>query len=308
MNEQFKTPEELLEAYNNGFKGATCDPIDLEKLMGELKRPLFSEAATNLFSGEGKLSLPFKSLLKFDPDFGPSEAQTVGDCVSHATRNACDITRAVEIDIKGEPESFETRGATEGIYQSRDWNGEGMTCSGAVRYVTSTGGILLRKKYDNFDLSKYNGSIGANKRIPQSVFKTEAQKHKIRTASLIRTVAEARDALANGYALSCCSGVGFESIRDKNGISRSKGSWAHAMAWIAADDTRVLFNETLFLIQNSWGKWNSGPKTHGQPDGSFWIRETDARRILSEQSSFAFSNFDGFPARQLPQYGMGGWV
>lgn len=309
MMEDYRNPQELLDAYINGLEGAACDPEDLKALLGELPMPLFGAAAYHLeYTGEGKLSLPFKSLLKFDPGFGPAERQTTGDCVSHATRNAVDITRAVEIDIKGQAESFEARGATEGIYQSRGHRGQGMTCSGAARYVNDTGGILLRKDYGDVDLSVYNSSLGANSRIPNSVYRDEARKHQVKTVSLVATIEEARDALANGYALSCCSGLGFSSKRDENGIARREGSWAHAMAWIACDDTREIYDETLFLVQNSWGKWNNGPKRHGQPDGSFWIREKDARAILNARGSFVFSDVDGFPARQLPNYGLGGWV
>lgn len=305
----FNNPEEILNAYDNGFVGAECDPEDLKVLLGELPMPLFGAAAYHLeFSGEGKLSLPFKSLLKFDSGFGPAERQTTGDCVSHATRNAVDITRAVEIDIKGQAEAFVARGATEAIYQSRSHMGQGMTCSGAARYVNRIGGVLIRKDYGDIDLSKYNSSLGSRKRIPNSIYKDEASKHPVKTISLVTSIEEARDALANGYALSCCSGLGFTSQRDSNGISRRSGSWAHAMAWIACDDTRKIYNETLFLIQNSWGKWNSGPKTHGQPEGSFWVREKDAKSILNSRGSFVFSDVDGFPARQLPDYGLGEWL
>jgi len=307
--QEFKTPQELLEMYNDGFVGASCDPDDLNKLLGELPLPLFGAAAYQIeYSGVGKLSLPFKSLLKFDPKFGPAEAQKTGDCVSHGVRNAIDISRTVEIDIKGEAEGYVARGATEGIYQSRGHRGEGMHCSQAARYVNKEGGILLRKKYGKVDLSNYNASLGANLRIPTSIFIDEAKKHQVGTTSLVTTVEEARDSLANGYGLACCSSVGFSSVRDNNGISLSKGTWHHCMAWIACDDTRDLFDETLFLVQNSWGKWNSGPKRHGQPDGSFWIRERDARKILQARGSFAFSNVEGFPARQLPNYGLGEWV
>lgn len=300
----FNTPNEILELYNNGFHGAICDPEDVALLLGELKTPLFGAAAYKLYgAGEGKLSLPFKSLLKFDPNFGPSERQTTGDCVSHATRNAIDITRAVEIDIKGDLESFEARGATEGIYQSRGHKGQGMTCSGAARYVNQNGGILIRKKYDQIDLSVYNSDIGANHKIPFDVYVKEAMKHQVKTISMITTVQEARDALANGYGLSVCSGYGFSSTRDKNGIAARSGGWGHAMAWIACDDTRTRFNELLFLVQNSWGKWNSGPRVHDQPEGSFWIREADARGMLAEQGSWVFSDVNGFPPRELPDYG-----
>jgi len=309
MANDYNTPEELLHAYQTGLAGAECDPEDLKVLLGELPMPVFGAAAYELYeSGAGKLSLPFKSLLKFDPNFGPLERQTTGDCVSHSTRNAVDITRAVEIDIKGESESWEARGATEAIYQSRGHKGQGMSCSGAARYVNKTGGLLIRKDYGDIDLSTYNSTVGMRHRIPSSIYKSEARKHPINTISLISTVEEARDALANGYALSCCSGLGFSSNRDSKGIARRSGSWSHAMAWIACDDTNEIYKETLFLIQNSWGKWNSGPKRHGQPDGSFWVRERDARSILNSRGSFAFSDVAGFPARQLPQYALGGWV
>ena len=92
----FNTPRDLLNAYRNGFDGAVCDPEETAELLGRLKTPLFGATAYKLFgAGEGKLSLPFLSLLKFDKGFGPAEKQTTGDCVSHSTRNAIDITRAV---------------------------------------------------------------------------------------------------------------------------------------------------------------------------------------------------------------------
>ena len=305
----FSSPRELLNAYRNGFEGSVCDPEETAELLAKLKTPIFGATAYRLFgSGEGKLSLPFKSLLKFDSSFGPSERQTTGDCVSHSTRNAVDITRAVEIDIKGELESFETRSATEAIYQSRGHRGQGMTCSGAAKYVHSKGGILLRKDYGEVDLSTYNSALGARHQIPSKIYSTEAKKHQVKTISMITTVEEARDALSNGYALSVCSGYGFSSRRDANGIAKRGSGWNHAMAWIACDDTKKRFRETLFLVQNSWGKWNSGPKVHGQPEGSFWIREKDARGMLAEQGSWVFSDVEGFPARNLPDYGTSSYL
>ena len=108
----FSTPRRILNAYRDGFVGSICDPEETAKLLGELSMPIFGAAAYDLYGdGEGKISLPFKSLLKFDPAFGPYERQTTGDCVSHSTRNAVDITRAVEIDIKGDNEEFVARGA-----------------------------------------------------------------------------------------------------------------------------------------------------------------------------------------------------
>ena len=299
MQSNFKTPRSILNYYKDGFIGAVCDEEDVKKLLGELPMPVFGAAAYDLFgSGEGKLSLPFKCLMEFDPGFGPAERQTTGDCVSHSTRNAIDVTRAVEIK-NGENEDWLARGATEAIYQSRGHKQQGMTCSGATRYVYENGGILVRKDYGDVDLSVYNSGLGANHRIPDSIYKTEAKKHQVKTVSNVRTVEEARDALANGYALSVCSGYGFSSRRDANGIAKRGSGWSHAMAWIACDDTRERLNETLFLVQNSWGMWNAGPKVHGQPDGSFWIREQDARGMLAGGGAWVYSDVDGFPPRDI---------
>ena len=302
MSIQFKTPRSLLEAYKSGFIGAYCDKEELAELISGLKHPLFSVSAHHLYgTGEGKLSLPYKALLKLDPGFGPAEAQKTGDCVSHSTRNAADVTRAVEIVIKGEPEAFVARGATECIYGFRGHRGQGMTCSGASKFISDVGGILLRKKYDWADLSTYNVNVGINwggRGVPDEV-KKEGAKHQVKTVSMVHTVEGARDALANGYAISVCSNQGFSSRRDSNGIAKAQGSWNHAMAWVGCDDTRERLDETLFLIQNSWGKFNGGPKVHDQPDGSFWIRQSVAERMLRQDGSFVYSNVDGFEPRNI---------
>ena len=297
----FRNPRDLFQAYTDGFVGSWCDPEDTDKLLGELPHPLFGVAASDLYSsGEGKTALLYKSVQKFDPTFGPHERQTTGDCVSHSTRNAVDVTRCHEI-IGGQPETFEARGATEAIYGSRGHGGQGMSCSVAARFVHQNGGILLRKDYGFVDFSKYKSSTGTRwgrSGVPKEV-KSEGKKHQVKTISIVKSVEEARDAIANGYALSVCSNYGFSSKRSEHGVARRSGSWNHAMSWTAMDDSREIYDETLFLIQNSWGKFNSGPKNHDQPDGSFWIREKDAAGMLNQNGAWAFSDVDGFPPRKV---------
>ena len=270
----FKKPSDLFKAYKEGFVGSYCDPEDVDKLLGELPHPLFGAAAYNLYeSGKGKIALLYKNVQRFDPGFGPSERQVTGDCVSHSTRGAIDVTRSTEI-IDGEREEWVARSATEAIYGSRGHGGQGMSCSVAARFVHQNGGVLLRKKYGSIDLSKYDGMLGARwgrSGVPREL-KEEGKKHQVKTISLIKTVEEARDAIANGYAISVCSGHGFSSRRDKYGIAKRSGGWSHAMCWCAMDDSHEIHKETLFLVQNSWGVWNGGPKRLDQPDGSFCIR------------------------------------
>lgn len=227
------------------------------------------------------------------------------NCVSHGTRNAVDLTRAVEIHVEKEKEAWIARGATEAIYGSRGHGGQGMSCSRAAEFVNKIGGVLVRKNYEGIiDLTKYNSTIGSrwgSSGVPESVKKL-AQKHQIQTVSNIQSVEEARDALANGYGLSVCSSYGFSNKRNDKGISNVSGSWAHCMAWIACDDTG---SEPLFLVQNSWGKWNSGghPDWGKIPDGSFLIAADVAAGMIRGGGAFAFSAFDGFPPQKLPNYG-----
>jgi intein/homing endonuclease len=229
----------------------------------------------------------------------------VHNCVSHSTRNACDVTRAVEIDINKDREAWIAKGATEAIYGARGHGGEGMSCARAAEFVSKYGGILVRKNYPGIiDLSKYDGRLGAKwggRGLPDNVLDL-ANDYQIKTVSLIKTVEEARDALANGYGLSVCSNYGFSNKRDAKGFAKPQGSWAHAMAWIACDDTG---SEPAFLVQNSWGKWNSGghPEWGPIPDGSFLITADTAQGMLNGRAAYAFSDFDGFPLQKLPDYG-----
>jgi len=229
----------------------------------------------------------------------------IKNCVSHGTRNACDVTRAVEIDINGEHESWIARGATEVIYGARGWTGEGMTGSKAAEFVTKIGGILVRQNYKGVvDLSKYNGSLGASwggRGVPDAVLDL-ANDHQMKTTSLIRTIEEARDALANGYGIAVCSNYGFSGKRDSKGFAKVQGNWGHCMYWGAADDTN---GDLAFLVQNSWGKWNEGghPEWGPIPDGSFLIHSDVAQGMLSQNGAYAFSNFNGFPVQKLPSYG-----
>ena len=299
------SPNDLYNNYKNGLQGCLWEQHIFDELMTNSKYGLFGQASKRIKnSGKGKLSLPYKSVLKFDKN-PYNERQSTGDCVSHGTRNACDITRAVEIDVHNEREAWITRGATEAIYGARGHGGQGMSCSRAAEFVSKNGGIILRKNYTSIaDFSKYNGNFGAkwgSRGLPDKVIDL-ANNHQIQTVSLIKTIEEARDALANGYGLAVCSSYGFSNKRDSKGFARVSGSWAHCMAWIACDDTG---GEPAFLVQNSWGKWNDGghPEWGPIPDGSFLIHADVAEGMLKQNGSYAFSNFDGFPVQKLPSYG-----
>ena len=175
---------------------------------------------------------------------------------------------------------------------------------------------MLRKKYPELDLNliRYDSSIGSKwggRGTPDGV-KAEARKHQIRTATRVTSVEAMRELLANGYGLNTCSNLGFESTRKHDGVSNRRGSWGHSQAIIGVDDrpgTVEKYNGMLFLWQNSWGKWNSGPRTiRGTaikiPHGAYWV----SARTTRMASVIAFSGDNGWPRRDLPDYGATGVI
>jgi len=299
------SPKELYDNYRNGFSGCLWEQHVFDHLMENSKYAYFGDGAKKIKgSGKGKLSTPYKSVLKFDKK-AYEERQTTGDCVSHGTRNACDISRAVEIDVNGEGESWVARGATEAIYGARGHGGQGMSCARAAEFVSKNGGVIARGNYPGVaDFTKYNGNLGAGwgaRGLPDKVIDL-ANDHQIKTVSLVKTIEEARDALANGYGLAVCSSYGFSNKRDSKGFAKKSGSWAHCMSFTACDDTN---GDLVFLVQNSWGKWNDGghPDWGPIPDGSFLITSDIAEGMIKQSGTYAFSDFDGFPVQKLPDYG-----
>lgn len=300
------SPEEIVRLYDNGLFGSYCDPEDTALLVRSLPMPFFGNTLAE--TGAGKLSLPFQAVVAFEQATGRrpyDEAQTTGDCVSHALRNAIDIARANDPDLTS-TEDWVDRTATEPLYGARGHAGQGAVCSQLVRWAHRTGGCMLRRNYPelNLDLSKYNAQIGIRWGIPgvPAPVTEAAAKHRVGTISLIQDWRQARDAIANGYGVLCCSDVGFRHSRNADGMSSPQGTWHHAMAWTAADDTRP--GDCRFLIQNSWGlSWIQGPLVHGQPGGSFWVSQSAAQRMIAQGGTWAVSNVSGFPRRQLKDWG-----
>ena len=58
----------------------------------------------------------------------------------------------------------------------------------------------------------------------------------------------------------------------------------------------------IFYILNSWGPRTHGTDPAGGPPGGFWVKKSEIDYITRQGDSFAFSQFDGFPAQKLDWY------
>jgi len=324
---------QLLRAYSRGFAGVYSDPEEHAKFLDIMDYTVGMDASADngwMDEGKGKLVIPFKNIDMLYPGSQPGAAQRRGDCVSHSTINAAELTMCCDI-VSGEPdeETGKIEGppevspaavkaglcSSEAVYWWRGHGNDGWNCSHAGRVVCQESGIWLRKDYPEFgfDLTKYSSRLAGKwgRTSPPDEIKNFGLKHRIRQATELDSFEEVRDFLYQGYGISTCGGEGWSSTRDKNGFSKRRGSWSHAMACIGADDRDIIkekYGEPLVLIMNSWGHWNSGGTrilntTIDIPAGSFWAKWSDCRR----RYMVAFSGADGWPARKLPDWGADYW-
>ncbi|NLX54408.1 MAG: hypothetical protein GXY58_04785 [Planctomycetaceae bacterium] len=312
MNGSFQSPSQIRSAYENGLPGWQFDPDTMDDLMFDRKALPLTEAAPHLAGvGKGKMGLLWRSREKFDPGAFGQESQTTGDCVSHGSRNARDTTRAVEIHIKGEAEEYFKRGATEPTYGARGHGGQGMDPARATRFEADYG-FLFRQKYPFADLSQYDSRVGSrwgSSGVPEAV-KEACREHNVGQWIAPTTADEVKDLLFSGYALHSGQNFGVKSSSDSRGIAVPGGSWSHDMATVGYDDTREVYPVCVFLVANSWGRWNQPPKVWPEdrygpwPEGSFWLAEDIyARYFVGSRSIFAYCDIKGVPQKALPDYG-----
>lgn len=324
----------IVKMYEQGFAGAYGEPEEKARFRAEQPQP-FGEAIAHASgfaeSGAGKLVIPFIYHQQTFPNCWPAAAQDRGDCVSHSTRNALLLTLICEIMagqpdevsgvIEGVPEISpeaikEGVLSTEAIYWWRRHGGDGWSCDAAASVAVKESGMWLRKNYADLgvDLTTYSGSKAGlyGRSTPPATFAAEGQNHLVRNVTELKSFEEARDFLHNGYGVSTCGGEGFSSERNEDGVSKRKGGWSHALAYLGADDrdtTKQKYGEPLVLVQNSWAVWNGGPRRimgteFDIPEGSFWARWSDVKN----RDMHAFSSANGWPARELPDYGATGRI
>lgn len=309
MSDELETPYSLLNAYQNlGMVGWIDSPRDRVLFQESQPQAVYSEP--NIAgSSKGKRAFLWQYLQKLDSG-AYTERQTEPDCTSHCSRNARDTSRAVEILVKGEPEDFYKRGATEPTYGARGHAGAGMSPARAAKWENEVG-FLVRKDYGVVDLSVYKGSIGARwgRGGPPEEVKALCRQNKVGIIRQIRSVQDAKDALFNGYALASGQHAAWAAEpNDQHVHRRVSPGWSHAMATVGFDDSKSFWPTTVFFIVNSWGPWNQKPKDWPK-DAPAWVpgmivsTEEDWEVCVRSEDCYAYGSIDGFPPQKLPDYG-----
>ena len=236
----------------------------------------------------------------------PSKNQgQVGSCVSFGTNTA--VERSLVVAIATGKAAFEFKHIAEEVTYGGSRvevgggriSGDGSVGAWAAKFVKEWG-IVPREKVGAFDLTTYSESrcreFGRTG-VPDAL-EAAARNNPVKDITLVKTWADAKRSLANGYAIAICSGQGFSMQRDANGIARASGSWAHCMCLDGY--TRINGKEYGHIV-NSWGdKAHTGPVGPGDPPPcGFYADSAVIGRMLAEGDSWAFSNVTGFPVAHL---------
>ena len=305
-----ETPYSLLAAYDRGLTGYINDPRAKYEFLESQKYQYFNEPNIRN-SGKGKRALLWQYAKQLDKRCF-TERQTVADCVSHGSRNARDISRAVEILVKREPEGWFAMGATEPTYGARGHGGEGMSPAKASQFERDVG-FLARTDYEGVvDLTKYDARIGArwgsSGGVPESV-KTLCKQHKVGVITNVRSQDDLLDAMVNGYAAHSGQYASWSADSNSKGIhGRSPGGWNHDMCICMVDDSKEIFPFRVWGIMNSWGAWNQKPKAWPKeyPEwvpGMILTSGDDFNVCVENGDCWVYGSIDGFPPQTLPDLG-----
>ena len=307
MADEFNDPLSLLSAYEQGLTGYIESPRDKAEFMESQPYQYFDEPNIK-DSGKGQRALLWGYALKLDPK-SFNERQTTGDCVSHGSRNARDITRATAILARHQPFDWYKRGATEPTYGARGHGGQGMSPARASKFERDVG-FLARERYDFGDLSKYDASYGikwGRSGVPSDVQEL-CNRNQVGRITNVRSQEDLMDAMFNGYAAHSGQSAGWNSSPTGNIHRRSRNAWNHDMCTCGYDDTKSHWPYRVWFIINSWGAWNSPvpdwPADYPpQPPGLIVTKDDDFDVCVRSGDCWVYGDIDGYPPQKLPDYG-----
>ena len=323
MAVSYRTPEDILSAYDDGVEGWIDDPASRESLLedGVVEDGLnYGSAAPG--SGKGKRVQLYRLRDRFEPGSFVKEPQDGPDCTAKGSANAVDMTRAAEIIILGEPESYFARTASEPFYRARGHRGAGSDPGRLTRFAKEFG-FLARQNYPGvIDLTNYNFKLGD--KMPESQWqdvKELCRQHNANRWIAPRSISEAMDAMSQGWGIHSGQRLGFKKEADSRGLSPpitvGRGAWNHDVATGGYDDTKEIWPMTVFFLMNSWAKWNKKPKMWDKEVEAIlgpWVpgmmvttEEIYEQYCVGSGSIYAFADVNGYPQRELPDLGMVGW-
>jgi hypothetical protein len=238
------------------------------------------------------------------PPWYPNVNQlNVGCCVGCGWKHGVDVLQAVQIAggkaAEWKPVSVEAiYGFSRVEVGGGRISGDGSIGAWAAKAVRDFG-VLPMAAYPGVDLSNFSPGRARDfgrRGVPDDL-EPAARDHPVQSTALVRSWADVKRAIQQGYPVPVCSDQGFRMERDSTGRCRPQGTWNHCMLICGV---RSGPNEGGFIL-NSWGDdAHTGPVWPADaPVAGFWADASVIDRMVRQGDSFAISDAVGFPAKKL---------
>lgn len=229
-------------------------------------------------------------------------AQQIGDCTSFGAKNALEFLLCVQIARDGPAEFHPVfppfqYGVSRHQIGKDQIRGDGSVGAWVARSAVEYGVLAA----DDPGVPAYSGSVAKQwgNNGPPAQFLAIARERLVKAVSPIRNATEGRDAICNGYPFTIASDYGSTDIKPRDGqqVARRNTRWMHQMAVVGFDGTKGA--KGRFYVLNSWGPTAHPAPLNGEPPGGFWVEWSDMEYITQQGDSWAYSDLQGFKARDL---------
>jgi hypothetical protein len=298
--------------------GALYEPEYSDRVVSGFRQPFFGDAGKQLVEqAERKTVILTEAYQQVTGKQWPAHDQDgTGCCVGEGWSAALEILTCVQIKL-GHAHEYKPISAAAIYALAREHGdmlggGDGAVPADAAAALLDTGCVTCEQAGDTNGVSgtaKQHAALAkkwGRSGLPREL-KAKCGDFKLGTVSKVRTPEEVEAAIRNGYLVPIASTVGFEGRggfkRDANGFCYSGGTWPHQMVCAGFVLDAAGPGVHGFLILQSWGEvMPSGPKPDWMPPCGFLITWRDMQRIVEQGTCFAVSNFNAFPAQDVPLF------
>lgn len=300
----WSAPDVTPDAIRFGWDEKTA-VAELPGIVASMPKFAITDADGNAVSGDGKNAELWKfAKVANGGQHLPTWRQQSSDCVSMGASNAVAYRQSVQIAQDGQnqqlriPAPHYTYGISRVQIGKRSLGRQGGSLGVWGAQACQSYGILPVEKANELGFP-YSGQLANRWGFdgPPKVAIDYASKYRMRTVAQVRSWEDLRDALVHGFPVTIASNVGFNGgsyDRDGKRWLRPAGSWPHQMCVIGVED-RPNRTKGAYII-NSWGTDAHPKPLNDEPPGGFWADWQTMQRIVSQGDSWAYSDFDGFPA------------
>ncbi len=246
----------------------------------------------------------------------PNGPQLTGDCTAWSSCHAAEKSQAGTVFVRGGQWKRLFPAFSYGVGRVNIWAkeiigglpSEGCSVSAIGRGMVEYGMLAWDDAKDPHGRPyEYSGQLAdswGRFGPPKHLYEIAAQ-HKLKAIAPMKSAADVRNALGNGYAVACGSDFTAGNFRTVDGrifadnialTMDYRQRWHHALCIDGYDGTAP--GGPKYHIQNSWYPTSHPAPIDGSPACGFWVSESTIEYMVKQNDAFSFPDVDGFEAKR----------